>query len=307
MRYFAGIDGGGTNSRILVTDSKLNPLLKAVGGSTNPNSNSRQHVLETLEGLFAQLTNNGLNKEDCLGLCIGSAGLNSTSGCKNMKDLLRQTGFNCPITAVNDSVLALAASFPDKPGAVLICGTGSNAYGMFADGSMVRCGGWGHIFDDNGSGYWIGKEVIRRALFSQDGRGDKTILEEALQELYQVTDLAECIDRFYSGNPHNKTEIARLAPMAEKYALQNDPVCRQILIDAADGLSDLVSTVLKSMGGVCKDVVVNGGTIENNALLFGLFKEKLGRAHPEVSIEKIKKEPIWGAVYLAAKQNAERW
>ena len=40
-------------------------------------------------------------------------------------------------------------------------GTGSIAIGRNADGTMIRSGGWGPHFGDEGSGFWIGCGVMR--------------------------------------------------------------------------------------------------------------------------------------------------
>jgi len=303
IKYYVGIDGGGTNSRMLVTDENMNPLLRVVGGSTNLDSNTKEFVLGNFDIMFAELAKNGLRKEDCISLCIGSAGLNSESSCKRMEEMIREAGFSCRASAVNDSLLVLAGAFSGKPGAVLVCGTGSIAYGMDADGNTIRCGGWGHFIDDKGSAYWIGKEAVRRAFFSYDGRGEKTVLESVLKERYEVNVLPECLDRFYGPDALNKTEIAQLSLVVEEHAKQGDAVCLQILSDAADGLAALVSAVLKAMRAHCKSLIVSGGTIENNDILFELLERKLHGVYPGFSIAKIEKEPIWGAIYLASNRN----
>ena len=65
---------------------------------------------------------------------------------------------------VNDVVGAWASGSLASAGIVAISGTGSNVFGVNAAGDSWRCGGWGHILGDEGSGYWIGLGAIRAAL-----------------------------------------------------------------------------------------------------------------------------------------------
>ena len=296
-RYYIGIDGGGTQSRLLVASEDMEPLLRLQGGSTNPDSNTKEAVSATLGAMFLELRNNGFLEEDCKGLCIGVAGINSAPAAKDMEELVRRMGYS-RVSAVNDCLLALAAAFGSGPGAVLVCGTGSIAFGRDAQGRVRRFGGWGHIFDDHGSAYWIGKEAIRRAFCSYDGRAPKTALEGAVQQAYGVDDLPLCAAKIYDED-FNKADIAQLATLVREHALNGDAESLGILKVAAAELGILAGTALDA-AYPHQSLVVSGGTIENNEILLGLLEDELGRTHPWARVRKIDKEPVWGAVYLAA-------
>lgn len=77
----------------------------------------------------------------------------------------------------NDAQATLLGVTAEQAGALLIAGTGAIAYAF--DGSkIVRAGGWGHRAGDEGSGYWLGQEVIRAIFKMEDGRGEPTILKK---------------------------------------------------------------------------------------------------------------------------------
>ena len=78
----------------------------------------------------------------------------------------RTVGVAERIAIVSDVLPILAAGTPDCCGVALISGTGSSAFGRAADGRTKRCGGWGYLLGDEGSGYAIGRGALQLALRS---------------------------------------------------------------------------------------------------------------------------------------------
>ena len=301
MKYYIGIDGGGTKSRLLAVDQNYNVIGEAAGHSTNLASNSKEFVYNSLKSIIYDfLETNNTRIEHCLGICIGSAGLDSQSSCRVMEQIVKDIGFTCRIIAINDSLLALAAVTEGGPGVVVISGTGSIAYGMDSSGSTVRCGGWGHILDDSGSGYWIGIEALQYALRSFDGRGEKTILEETFKEVFHVTHLPDCMEHIYSG--FNKAEIAGYALYVKEGAGKKDNVCLEIIERAAKELFFLADAVIRGMKENAPDVIVSGGAILNNDILFSGFYSYIKESYPGIRIIKMDKKPVMGAIHLITSQ-----
>ena len=56
----------------------------------------------------------------------------------------------------NDMVCAWAGSLGGEDGINIVAGTGSIGYGERA-GASARAGGWGEVFGDEGSAYWIAR------------------------------------------------------------------------------------------------------------------------------------------------------
>jgi N-acetylglucosamine kinase-like BadF-type ATPase len=302
MEYYVGIDGGGTKSRLLAVDKNEEPVAVLYGGSTNLASNQVSEVRETLRSLFARMfAEGGLSPEGCLGVCVGSAGLDFPAACGQMESLVRESGFACPVAAVNDSLLALAAATDGGPGVIIISGTGSIAYGAGADGTIARCGGWGHILDDGGSGYWIGKEAIRRAFLAYDGRGRQTVLTGKVMDKLGVSNLPDAIEPLYGDGGIGKPEIAEFCVMVQEGAEAGDAVCREILEEAAEELFALTDAILKKLGQDDLSVAVSGGSIQNNPTLLAMFAARVSAVYPRVSVAEIKREPVWGAIRLCRK------
>lgn len=298
MSYYLGIDGGGTNSRLMAVDQNDAILAETFGGSTNIASNSVEAAEANLRFLFDSFLNDHQQTmDDCLALCIGSAGLDSDRSVHVMETIIQQYGFSCPVSAVNDGLLALAATTKAKEGIIVISGTGSIVCGISRGGEIVRCGGWGHLLDDVGSGYWIGKEAITSALRAADGRGEKTILTDMIKQDLDLLHISDCMDRVY--HDLNKSDIAKYSVFVLNGARAGDVVCYTILEKAADDLFDMADALLKKIQDDSIDVVVSGGTLMKNEILYSLFVEKMQTHYPKIHVKKIHQKPVWGAIYLA--------
>ena len=154
MQYFIGIDGGGTNSRLLAVDVHGNVIGHVRGRSTNLESNSASTVMNNLSALIQSFHDQHFTKyDDCLGLCFGTAGVDTKASLLTIEDLLRQIPFTCPTKVVNDAHIALYANTLGGPGLMLIAGTGSIGYGINKNGRQKRVGGFGYIVGDEGSAY----------------------------------------------------------------------------------------------------------------------------------------------------------
>ncbi len=111
---------------------------------------------------------------------------------------------------VGDVVGAWATATGARPGVGAIAGTGSNVFGVGADGRGWRAGGWGHQLGDEGSGYWLGLQSIKAALRDRERSGPETALSDAAVEHFGVASVEALAALVYS-KPLTKGEIAALA------------------------------------------------------------------------------------------------
>ena len=90
-------------------------------------------------------------------------------------------------------------------GVAVTCGAGINCVGVGRDGRQVRFPALGAITGDWGGGYDVGLAAVSAAARSEDGRGPRTSLEQAIPAHYGLrtpAQLAEAIHRH--GSPSGR-------------------------------------------------------------------------------------------------------
>ncbi len=301
MGYYIGIDGGGTTARALAVSEDGRRLGAARGGSTNIASNPPEAVRENLRTLVADLLGgSGLPADACLGLCIGSAGVDSEASRLQMLKILKELHLSGPRMAVNDALIALYAATAGKPGVILISGTGSIACGINEAREMRRAGGHDYLVSDEGSAYWVAKEGIRAALRHADGIGAPTCLGGALCARLRLRTPEELADYVYA---HNKSEVAALCGVVSDACGRGDPAAVRIMEQAAEELALLVKAVLEGlrMTGRTMPVplVLAGGFLKNDGRLREHLKAVLLREEIRVELTEADAPAEWGAVLMA--------
>lgn len=177
MPYYVGIDGGGTKTSVELRTRGSAAHSRAVFGPLNCNSD-RTAAAKTLTDTLAWLAAQPEGLAGCDGLCIGSAGISNPDAYNFIQDIIRAGGYTGPLQIVGDQVTALAGALGQPVGTVLIAGTGSICYARTADGREARSGGWGHLIDDEGSAYALGRDILRAVVRAADGRAPATALTE---------------------------------------------------------------------------------------------------------------------------------
>jgi glucosamine kinase len=165
------------------------------------------------------------------GLAVGSRGVWKQSKCKDVKRALK--GLAKRIVVMSDVEAAWLAAFgPKGNGIVVIAGTGSIAYGRKPDGTFARAGGFGPDKGDEGSGYWIGKEWLRRKTSSRRKPGTRK---------------ADWAPTSVGVTSKTVREISSLAPKVLSRAKRKHPIAIGIVRDAQQELSTLVFDLARKL------------------------------------------------------------
>jgi glucosamine kinase len=160
------------------------------------------------------------------------------------------------VVCTSDAHAACVGAHAGRDGGIVIVGTGSIGWANIA-GQSHRVGGWGFPVSDEGSGAWLGSEVVRRVLWASDG-------------LTPWTDLLRAIFEQFGSDPHaivrwtsaaHPRDYASLAPSIVEHAANGDRVATHLMqaaamhIDAlATRLIELGATRLSLMGGLATHI-----------------------------------------------------
>ena len=147
--------------------------------------------------------------------------------------------------AVNDVVAAWAAGSLASPGIAAISGTGSNTFGVNSQGAAWRCGGWGHIVGDEGSGYMVAVNGIRAVLAYRDGRKDWTTLVPRLLDFYRLQHIEDIKPVIY--RDFDKARISAFAAQVAEAADEGDEMATGIFRQAAVALAEQISAVYAAL------------------------------------------------------------
>jgi glucosamine kinase len=292
LRYVLGIDAGGTKTVGLLADERGEVLAEARGAGANLQSQGELGVEKVLYGIFEELS-----LHPASALCLGIAGVDRASDEALVHGILKRLGRGGAARVVNDAVIALAAGAPERFGIVILAGTGSIAYGLDRRGGVARAGGYGHLLADEGSGFWLGRQALRAAVRSEDGRGPRTRLGELVFHELGVVSVAELVPLAYErGLPPPR--LASLALLVRDAAEAGDVAARALVERAAHELALAARSVaarLRFDGPY--PVVLAGGLFQAWPGLCDEVVAQLGL--PDGRPSRLVREPAHGAVALA--------
>ncbi|PRY13360.1 N-acetylglucosamine kinase [Kineococcus rhizosphaerae] len=245
------VDAGGSTTRALVLDASGEPLARAVAGPGNPTAVGVRAALAALhDAVCAALAEAGRAAAQVVSAVVASAGSDRLVSAEHLTGHLGLAP-GVPFRRVPDLLAMYFSATDSDAGAGLIAGTGSVA-ARVGDGALERVvGGTGWLLGDGGSGFWIGRRVVRAVAAELDGTGAATSLTPAvLADLGLADDrrpregrpfvLGELVDTAYGAEP---VRLARLAPVCFAAAGAGDAVAAGVVAAAQDELAVLVRAV----------------------------------------------------------------
>lgn len=288
--FVAGIDGGGTHTRLELRDGENRLLGRQEFGPFNLNAIGEAAFRRLLRQVFDACG----RMEECAGLCVGGAGVSNPALGEILAQELENAHYSGPWKLCGDQEIALRGAM-EGPGIVVIAGTGSICFGKNALGQTARSGGYGHLIDDGGSGYALGRDVLSQAVRQCDGRAPAgALLEQVFRRLGKET--PEAIVSFVYAPETDKAAIARFSAVALTLAEQGDNTALEILEAGAGALYELASAVQRRLKIEGCTIALLGGLLTGDNPYRSLVAETLGKLGSVISPHH---DALWGAAQMA--------
>jgi N-acetylglucosamine kinase-like BadF-type ATPase len=205
----------------------------------------------------------------------------------------------------NDMVCAWAGSLGGEDGINIVAGTGSIGYGE-RRGKSARAGGWGEVFGDEGSAYWIAVQGLNIFTRMSDGRLPRGPLHATLRaSLGLSADLDVCAKIM---NAHARGSIAAMSQLVTRAAHDGDVLAIRIFDDAARELAAVVEAVRQALEyepGEGVPVSYSGGVFNAGALILGPLQRHLEGQSCAYCLKAPIVAPSAGAAIYAAKLAAQ--
>lgn len=304
---FLGVDGGGTKTAFALID-RLGQVLAR-------NEQSSAYYLEVgMDGAAAVLARGcaglfaaaGVTADDVAFAFFGLPAYGEDRAVQAQLDALpRAVLGHDRYLCDNDMVCSWAGSLACADGISVIAGTGSMAYGRIG-GQGARAGGWGELFSDEGSAYWIARAGL--ALFSRmsDGRAPRGPLHGLMRTRLALQDDLDLCQVVYGELKGERSKVAALSRLVSEAAALGDAQAAAILVSAALEVAALVDAVRGQLGvdrGTDVTVSYSGGLFGVEGPLRAPFARVLAASSAGAyRLMAPRLPPVLGAAVYAAHQ-----
>ncbi|KRE33819.1 N-acetylglucosamine kinase [Mycobacterium sp. Soil538] len=306
MARYLGVDGGGSKTAFALIDDGGHILARA----TAPTSYYFNDGFDVVERVLAQGVSDicgqaGIDTAGIDAAFFGLPGYGEASGDIAALDavpsgVLGHDRYSCD----NDMVCGWAGSLAGEDGINVISGTGSMTYGE-RQGTGHRVGGWGELFGDEGSAYWVATRGLNAFSRMSDGRAPRGPLYDLLKERLGIAGDLDVVSLVIDTWKGSRGSIAALATTVCQAAQAGDDAAVRILADAVDELVALVETT-RVLVGFTEDETVpvsySGGMFSDRRLLDG-FTTALGALPATYDLRQPLLDPAVGAALYAAKHS----
>lgn len=304
MEYYLSVDGGGTKTAYLLTDSTGRVLSSHVAQGCTYSVMGKEKVCRILsEGAETVVRKSGISPKELEYVVWGISCFGEYKEMDQYLSVKLAELFPCRAHFCNDVEIGLAGSLLLNPGIHVVAGTGAIAMGRDQDGRTARSNGWHEDFSDEGSGYWLGLQTLSLFAKQADLRESRSCLYEQMRKRYSLYSDMDIV-LFYQKNLRGKRkETAALQECLLEAAKSGDESAVRLYDVAASELAQSVKGVARQLDLVGKKTQVSycGGIFRSGAFILNPFSEYLGQMGFVLSPPSLS--PLGGGILLAAEKS----
>lgn len=302
MARYLGVDGGGTKTAFVLIDEDERVLAESRQPSLYYFAAGIDLVRRVLgDGVAAVTRSAGIGAADIDRAFVAVPGYGEASADVPVLDrFAREVLGHDRVSCGNDMIAGWAGSLGGADGINVVAGTGSIAYGELR-GRSARVGGWGEVFGDEGSAYWIAIRGLNAFSRMSDGRSPDGPLHARIREAVGVATDLDVIGTVIDGWAGQRDRIAALAQVVTAAAEDGDEAARGIVDEAGRELAAHVRVLrmrLEAPDDEALPVSWSGGVFAS-AGVRSAFTAALGEGD---RLQEPLRQPDVGAALYAMRQ-----
>jgi len=244
VRTYLGVDGGGTKTRFLLLDETGTVLAAHTEGPAYHVEIGAEALRSMLgQGIKTTLRQGGVAASHLTFAFLGLPAYGEDRAAMPLLDAAPSSALPAARYRVgNDMVCGWAGALAGEDGINVVAGTGSIAYGEY-QGRSARAGGWGELFSDEGSAYWLAREGLRLFSRMSDGRTPRGALYELVRQQFGLQNDLDLCGALYGKSAAQRSQFAQLSKLVTEAASAGDVQAAALFERAAHELAEIVDAV----------------------------------------------------------------
>lgn len=297
MTYYAGIDGGQSSTTAAIADEKGRILARGSAGPADEIGQTRDST--RLRDALASALADAVAKA---GLPADTQFSAIAAGVSGYEGRVYGAAPQLPaqsVLLVHDTENAHAGALAGEAGTIAIAGTGSVAFARSERGVTALLGGWGFLFGDEGSAFWLAREALSAAMRDRDAGEDNELGALALEH-FNKPSLRAISRAFYAGEI-SRAQVAAFSGTIVHAAERGNVAAMQSVRAGAHALAALAKQAMHQAGISRGKIAVTGGMMLSSTYA-GEVAAALREGLPQCERVRPRYDPAVGSLILAYKR-----
>ena len=289
--FYCGIEGGSTKTVAVVIDGGGRIVQRVKTLPCNIKLLDDRQIIHLFEGIRERL------KQPVPFIGVFVAGCVSPSDEARVKRLVQKVWPVSKHLVGSDTDSGFAAALGDKPGVMVICGTGSNVLAR-NESRACKLGGWGHVVGDVGGGYDLARLMLQRTFLEYDEDRQTSAFGRDVLRQIGLNTMEELVTWTIAAS---KEDIASLAPLVFKHR----ELSRDVIREGTFRLSQQVVRAAELVRMKTPRVVLTGGRAAGQPYYVLRLREAILMKLPHARVSVSREEGAYGAALLCRSRFVE--